>query len=189
MVAPSRLTFGLERALEELGESREASILGDLSNAAIFSTLQIWFQQLDYSWSKWVLGFDNTAQTNMLKELLGSLTPQKMRVVFLSAIGLIGLILALYFLPKTHRNTLSPSHRVLLNAIKCVEAKTGKERGNKTLSAFMSEVNPLINEDAAKALTLLCEQFEHEKYAHRTQEAKVYPTMKRQLKMLKQALK
>ncbi|MEL7443192.1 MAG: hypothetical protein AAFN66_10110, partial [Pseudomonadota bacterium] len=65
----------------------------------------------------------------------------------------------------------------------------GKERGNKTLSAFMSEVNPLINEDATKALTLLCELFEREKYAHRTQEAKVYPTMKRQLKMLKQALK
>ena len=53
----------------------------------------------------------------------------------------------------------------------------------------MSEVNPLINEDAAKALTLLCEQFEHEKYAHRTQETKVYPTMKRQLKMLKKGLK
>jgi transglutaminase-like putative cysteine protease len=189
MVAPSRLTLGLERALEELGESREASILGDLSNTAIFATLQSWLQQLDYSWSKWVLGFDNAAQTNMLEDLLGSLTPQKMRVVFLSAIGLIGLILALYFLPKTHRTTLSSSHRILLNAIKCVEAKTGKERGNKTLSAYLAEVNPLINEDAANALTLLCEKFEHEKYAQQTQEAKVYPAMKRQLKMLKQALK
>ena len=37
------------------------------------------------------MGFDNTAQTNMLEELLGSLTPQKMRFVFLSAIGQLGL--------------------------------------------------------------------------------------------------
>jgi len=57
------------------------------------------------------------------------------------------------------------------------------------LSAYLAEVNPLINEDAANALTLLCEKFEHEKYAQQTQEAKVYPAMKRQLKMLKQALK
>ncbi|WP_334018536.1 transglutaminase family protein [Alteromonas sp. S015] len=189
MVAPSRLTLGLEHALEELGESRQTSILGDLSNAAIFATLHSWFQQLDYSWSKWVLGFDNTAQTNMLEELLGSLTPQKMRVVFLSAIGLIGLILTLYFLPGASRNTLSPTHNILLNAIKHVEVKTGKERGVKTLSAYLAEVTPLLNEDAEKALTLLCNQFEHEKYAPKTHDAKVYSTMKHQLKILKNALK
>lgn len=189
MAAPSRLTFGLERALEEFGESRQPTILSDFSNSAFFTTLQGWFQQLDYSWSKWVLGFDNAAQTNMLEELLGALTPQKMRAVFLSAIGLIGLILALYFLPKRHQAPLSPSHAILLRALEHVKAKTGKDRGHKTLSAYMAEVTPLLNKDAAMALKQLCEHFEHEHYAGKSQQVRTYAIMKGHLTTLKKTLK
>lgn len=57
-------------------------------------------------------------------------------------------------------------YRVLLNVIKCVEVKIGKERGNKILFVFMSEVNFLINEDVIKVLRLLCELFEYEKYVY-----------------------
>ena len=189
VVAPSRLTFGLEHALEEFGESRQTTILREFSNSAFFTTLQSWFQQLDYSWSKWVLGFDNAAQSNMLEELLGALTPQKMQVVFLSVVGLIGLILAIYFLPKRQRKTLSPSHVILLNAIQYIETKTGIKRGHKTLSAYLAEVLPLINADSAKVFKQLCELFERNIYAHQAESSRVHLIMKRQLKTLKQTLK
>ena len=189
MVAPSRLSFGLEHALEELGESRETTILSEFGNSAFFATLQGWFQQLDYSWSKWVLGFDNAAQTNMLEELLGALTPQKMRAVFLSALGLIGLILALYFLPKKQKEHLSPSYRILLKAIKLVETKTGVHRDNKTLSAYINATSTFLPPHAARAFKQLCELFEHEHYAKRNQGSDRHVAMKLQLKTLKQSLK
>ena len=189
MVAPSRLSFGLEHALEELGESRETTILSEFGNSAFFATLQGWFQQLDYSWSKWVLGFDNTAQTNMLEELLGALTPQKMRAVFLSALGLIVLILALYFLPKKQKGHLSPSYRILLKAIELVETKTGVRRDNKTLSAYINQTSAYLPPHAARSFKKLCEIFEREHYAKRDRSSDRHEVMKLQLKTLKQSLK
>ncbi|MCZ8528339.1 transglutaminase family protein [Alteromonas sp. PRIM-21] len=189
MVAPSRLSFGLEHALEELGESRETTILSEFGNSAFFATLQGWFQKLDYSWSKWVLGFDNTAQTNMLEELLGALTPQKMRAVFLSALGLIGLILALYFLPKKQKVHLSPSYRILLKAIKLVETKTGVRRDNKSLSAYINQTSAYLPPHAARSFKKLCELFEREHYAKRDRSSDRHEVMKLQLKTLKQSLK
>ena len=188
MVAPSRLSFGLEHALEELGESRKTTILSEFGNSAFFATLQGWFQQLDYSWSKWVLGFDNAAQTNMLEELLGALTPQKMRALFLSALGLIGLILALYFLPKKQKDHVSPSYRILLKAIKLVETKTGVQRDNKTLSAYINETSAFLPLHAAKAFKQLCELFEREHYAKKDRGSDSHRLMKHQLKTLRQSL-
>ncbi|MDY6976843.1 MAG: transglutaminaseTgpA domain-containing protein [Pseudomonadota bacterium] len=189
MVAPSRLSFGLEHALEELGESRDTTILSEFGNSVFFATLQGWFQQLDYSWSKWVLGFDNAAQTNMLEELLGALTPQKMRAVFLSALGLIGLILALYFLPKKQKDHSSPSYRILQKAIQLVETETGVHRDNKTLSAYINQTSAYLPPHAARSFKKLCELFEREHYAKSTASANKHGAMKLQLKTLKQSLK
>lgn len=189
MVAPSRLSFGLEHALEELGESRDTTILSEFGNSVFFATLQGWFQQLDYSWSKWVLGFDNAAQTNMLEELLGALTPQKMRAVFLSALGLIGLILALYFLPKKQKDHSSPSYRILQKAIQLVETETGVHRDNKTLSAYINQTSAYLPPHAARSFKKLCELFEREHYAKSTASANRHGAMKLQLKTLKQSLK
>ncbi len=189
MVAPSRLSFGLEHALEELGESRDTTILSEFGNSVFFATLQGWFQQLDYSWSKWVLGFDNAAQTNMLEELLGALTPQKMRAVFLSALGLTGLILALYFLPKKQKDHLSPSYRILQKAIQLVETETGVQRDNKTLSAYIKQTSAYLPPHAARSFKKLCELFEREHYAKSTASANRHGAMKLQLKTLKQSLK
>ena len=189
MVAPSRLSFGLEHALEELGESRETTILSEFGNSVFFATLQGWFQKLDYSWSKWVLGFDNAAQTNMLEELLGALTPQKMRAVFLSALGLIGLILALYFLPKKQKVHSSPSYRILQKAIQLVETETGVQRDNKTLSAYIKQTSAFLPPHAARSFKQLCELFEREHYAKSAPSANRHGAMKLQLKTLKQSLK
>lgn len=165
MVAPSRLTYGLETALEEFGESREVSILGEFGNTALFTTLQTWFQQLDYSWSKWVLGFDNAAQTNMLEDIVGALTPDKLRIVYLTAIGIVVVVLTLYFLPNRNKPRLSPSHRILFNAIALIEKKTGKKRENKSLVTYQSDVAPRLYLEAASAFKEICYRFEKIHYA------------------------
>ncbi len=136
-----------------------------------------------------MLGFDNAAQTNMLEELLGALTPQKMRAVFLSALGLVGLILALYFLPNKQKGHLSPSYRILLKAIKLVETKTGVRRDNKTLSAYINQTSAYLPPHAAKSFKQLCEIFEREHYAKRVRSSDRHEVMKLQLKTLKQSLK
>jgi len=165
MVAPSRLAYGLERALEEFGESRQSGILEDFGGIALFTTLQNWFQQLDYSWSKWVLGFDNASQTSMLEDLLGALTPQKMRILYLSAVGFIALVIACYFLPSRAKERLSPSHRILLNAIAEIEKHTGNKRENKSLVAYQSEIAPRLKLEAASAFQQICYHFEKIHYS------------------------
>ena len=189
MVAPSRLTFGLEQALEELGESRNTNILDGLEKSAFFAAVQTWFQQLDYSWSKWVLGFDNAAQTSMLEDLLGTITPEKMRAVFLSALGLIGLILAFYFLPISKRESLPYSYRIMLKAVKLVELHTGIKREHKTLSDYRCEVSPVLKNEAAVAFDQVCELFERENYAIPNTEKRTELVMKEALNTLKKAIK
>ena len=189
MVAPSRLTFGLEQALEELGESRNTNILDGLEKSAFFAAVQTWFQQLDYSWSKWVLGFDNAAQTSMLEDLLGTITPEKMRAVFLSALGLIGLILAFYFLPISKRESLPYSYRIMLKAVKLVELHTGIKREHKTLSDYRYDVSPVLNSEAAVAFDQVCELFERENYAIPNTEKRTELVMKEALNTLKKAIK
>ncbi|WP_394220776.1 transglutaminaseTgpA domain-containing protein [Alteromonas gracilis] len=189
MVAPSRLTLGLERALEELGESRQPSILNDLSNSALFATLQSWFQQLDYSWSKWVLGFDDKAQTSMLEDILGALTPHKMRMVYLFAFGVIGLVLAFYFLPNRHKAKLPLSHQILFQAVEQIEQKTGVKREHKTLAVYQNEITPQLKVEASSAFCQLCRQFERINYLPDNDKKAELLTMKQQLKALKQALK
>ncbi|HBL22304.1 MAG TPA: DUF3488 domain-containing protein, partial [Alteromonas mediterranea] len=127
-------------------------------------------------------------QTSMLEDLLGALSPQKMRVVFLSAIGLTALILALYFLPRRQTQAQTPSHRALLKAIKHIESKTKTVRGNKSLSAFRTDVSPQLNSEALVSFNQICEQFERENYASQSDNNDTKAKIKHDLRKLKKAL-
>lgn len=147
MAAPSRITLGLEQALLDFGEIREQGFLSDLTQSGFITELQTWLRQLDYSWSKWVLGFDANRQQDIFEELLGHLNATKITIAFLSAFLLIGLILLLYFFPFKHTSVQPRYHRYYLKALKLLEQKTGIERKNQSPLAYTQQITShLTNE-------------------------------------------
>lgn len=189
VVAPSRLTFGLEDALAEFGEERDSSLLGDISETRLFSQIQNYLEQLDYNWSKWVLGFDNKKQTDMLEELLGTLTPQKMTFVLLGVVGLISAMLAFYFIPPWQKNAMPLYRQRLLSSLALVEAFTGQPRLTMTPRQYIKKVRPLINPVAYKELEFMNTIFETAAYTSDKQDININKAMAHHHKQMRKALK
>ena len=151
VVAPSRLTLGLQQTLN--GSEK-------LSSFHLVTSLQQWFRQLNYQWSRLILGFDNKNQTDILKKLLGTLTPQKITVFFLAALVIIAMILLAYFFPFAHKKAL-PKHKSLyLKAANHVAAYTGISRGTLGASAYFTKVTPYLSNEASAQFNIITQQFE-----------------------------
>ncbi|GAB2695866.1 transglutaminase family protein [Aliiglaciecola aliphaticivorans] len=101
IVAPNRVTFGLKTAIEEAAELIDSPFsLDGFSSIAWLTDVRLFLQDIDFVWTKWILGFDKSAQKDLIKSLIGELTPKKLALFGLSVIGLIGLLLAFFFVPS-----------------------------------------------------------------------------------------
>ena len=99
-VAPMRIQYGLEQAV-----AHEQSFLADmplsgLRGMAVFQALRGWLDDMDYLWSRWILGFDRKNQQDLLKALLGDLSPAKLALFGLGALATIAMLLALYHIKR-----------------------------------------------------------------------------------------
>ncbi|MDP2537167.1 transglutaminase family protein [Alteromonas stellipolaris] len=164
VVAPSRITFGLEQALADFNETRSEGMFKDLGSAELFLSIRGWFRQLDYQWSRLVLGFDNQTQTDLLKKLLGDLTSQKMTLFFLSVLGIVSIFLLVLFFPVRRRSTLPKHQRIYLNAVELVSNFTEIARKNKGSTAYFKQVKPFLPVHAASLFGTLTQDFEHAQY-------------------------
>jgi len=164
MVAPSRITFGLEQALADFNETRNEGMFKDLGSAELFLSIRGWFRQLDYQWSRLVLGFDNQTQTDLLKKLLGDLTSQKMTLFFLSVLGIVSIFLLVLFFPVRRKSTLPKHQRIYLNAVELVSNFTEIARKNKGSTAYFKQVKPFLPVHAASLFGTLTQDFEHAQY-------------------------
>ncbi|WP_269520420.1 transglutaminase family protein [Alteromonas sp. BMJM2] len=150
MVAPSRLNFGLEQALAEFGEKRTSGLLGDISEGALFMTLQNWMRQMDYQWSKWILGFDANKQKDLLEDLLGQITTKKITAVFLASLSVVGVILLVYFFPIKRQPNRPKYQRIYRNALGLVEKHTGVKRHHLSPHQYLKHVDNYL-EGSTKA--------------------------------------
>jgi len=164
MVAPSRITFGLEQALADFNETRNEGMFKDLGSAELFLSIRGWLRQLDYQWSRLVLGFDNQTQTDLLKKLLGDLTSQKMTFFFLSVLGIVSIFLLVLFFPIRRKSTLPKHQRIYLNAVDLVSNFTQIARENKGSTAYFKQVKPFLPTNAASLFNTLTQDFEHAQY-------------------------
>ena len=158
MVAPSRLSIGLEHALAEFGEHRNKSVFSSLTGGALFLEVQSWFRQLDYSWSKWVLGFDKKNQNDLLHKLLGEITSTRLTIILLSTIAVIALLLVIYFVPLRLTSNEIKFNRLFLNAMESLERYTQQPRGAKAARHYFTIISNELNEEirhiASSAITV-----------------------------------
>ncbi|MBS3796715.1 DUF3488 and transglutaminase-like domain-containing protein [Pseudoalteromonas sp. BDTF-M6] len=91
VVAPERLNGSLSQVDQLQQEFRANLELGllQLSNFESLNWLRIQLEKIDYTWTKWVLGFDQEKQNNLLKGLLGSQFAQYSMALVVIVIALV----------------------------------------------------------------------------------------------------
>ncbi|WP_151172761.1 transglutaminase family protein [Pseudoalteromonas ruthenica] len=97
VVAPERLNGSLSQVQElqqEFMDNLDVGLL-QLSHIEALNWLRLTLEELDYSWTKWVLGFDQQKQKSVLKDLLGNQIAQYSMVLALCVVALVllGLLL------------------------------------------------------------------------------------------------
>jgi transglutaminase-like putative cysteine protease len=113
IVSPERITYGIQQTstYEESFEEDSNFRFSTLRGMAWLSDLQRTLEDIDYLWSRWVLGFDQSSQQDLFKSLLGEVTPKRLSYLSVSAILIMAFLLLLYnykaWWPKNNNTALN----------------------------------------------------------------------------------
>jgi transglutaminase-like putative cysteine protease len=143
LVAPDRIDYGLQQAMLEEGSFLADSpfSLARMTNVAWLNNLRILLADMDYNWSRWVLGFDRQSQQNLFKSILGKLSPQRLAILGLSIVAIIAFLIALFFLPHWLSTRRDATQRYYYQALQLLE-KAGSTRQNwQGPEEFCQQVN------------------------------------------------
>lgn len=120
-IAPERLNGSLSQMQtlqQAFMENLDAGLL-QLSHIQAFNWLRLKLEEIDYNWTKWVLGFNSESQKGLLQRLLGSSLARFSGAVMLGilvlALGVVFLFLALNK-PKDTRPIFAKQLEYLLQA-------------------------------------------------------------------------
>ncbi|MFT6988138.1 MAG: transglutaminase-like putative cysteine protease [Paraglaciecola sp.] len=143
LVSPDRIEFGLRQAMQEEGSFLAGSpfALARLTNIALLNNIRLFLADIDYNWSRWVLGFNSEKQRDLFKSILGKLTPERLSILGVSIVLTIALLMSLFFLPHWLQNRVSTTQRLYLKALNAFE-KAGTQRSNwQGPSAFSQQIS------------------------------------------------
>lgn len=143
LVSPDRIEFGLRQAMQSEGSFLADSpfALARLTNIAWLNNIRLILADLDYNWSRWVLGFNNDKQRDLFKQILGKLTPQRLAILGVGIVLFMAFLMALFFLPHWLQNRVSKTQRLYLKALAAFE-KAGTQRAIwQGPSAFSQQIN------------------------------------------------
>lgn len=165
-VAPERIEANLEAALANTDGFLADSPLSlmHFRHINLLNRLRLQLDSLNYSWARWVLGYDNV-QENLLKNLLGAYNPLRIAFALLISGSVILGLLALWQL----RYRLSAKHdeldRMFLKLCKKLE-KAGMPRsageGPRDYAQRVAEQRP----DLARQVKAISTVYEHMRYGN-----------------------
>lgn len=107
LVSPLRLEFGLQQAVAYEDSFLQGSTLRRLQQLAWMNELRMLLADMDYLWSRWILGFNRDNQEDMLKALLGELTPVRLAMAGGALLLFTAILLAIY----QYKHWLIPQQR------------------------------------------------------------------------------
>ena len=105
IVAPMRIASGLRDAVasEDSFLEGQAFSLAKLSRFKIFSALRNTLADIDFLWSKWILGFNEQRQFDLLENLLGNLSVKKIMYASLTLVLLVAIFVGVLYFPRKSR--------------------------------------------------------------------------------------
>lgn len=182
-VSPDRIELGGESVL-----SGQEGFLADsplsplkLRNIEWIRELQQRYDQLNYSWHRFVLGYDNEVQLDTLKSLLGEVTPQRMVIAILSAGTIVISLIALQLLLSQPLRRVDPVAKVYqkfsrkFNKIGIVARK---DEGVRSFSARVIALRP----DLAGQVNGFASLYEEIQYADDELDKNKYRKLKAMMK-------
>ncbi|MFT2090666.1 transglutaminaseTgpA domain-containing protein [Paraglaciecola sp. 2405UD69-4] len=123
LVSPDRIEFGLQDAMQQEGSFLSGSpfSLNHMKHIPWLNKVRLFLTDLDYDWSRFVLGFDDNKQHDLFKLILGKVTPDRLSILGLGIFSLVALMLGLFFLPHWLIKTSSTTQRIYGLALAALE--------------------------------------------------------------------
>ena len=161
LVSPDRIEFGLRQAMQDEGSFLADSpfALARLTNIPWLNNIRLFLADLDYNWSRWVLGFNSEKQRDLFKSILGKLTPERLSILGVGVTLTIALLLSLFFLPHWLQNRLGTTQRLYLRALGAFE-KAGTQRETwQGPSAFNQQIDEHYSEKISQPFTQITQLY------------------------------
>ena len=166
-VAPDRIDYGLEQAMRDEGSFLADSpmSLARFQNIAAFNQLRLWFANIDYQWSKWVLGFNNKQQQDLLRKLFGELSTQKLSFIGIGVVLFIAALLGLYMFPQLRRPERDPIIQLYRQSAAIVSSVTGVKRESKSPNVYLQSIKPKLTNTSFELFEQITMQFVKAQYS------------------------
>lgn len=96
-VAPERIELGFREYLEGLRGETESSVLNQYRQSQWLNQLQLQMDAMNYSWQRWVIGYDQDSQFKLFNNILGGNDYWRVASFFMGGAGTILGLLGLVF--------------------------------------------------------------------------------------------
>ncbi|SDT98329.1 Transglutaminase-like enzyme, putative cysteine protease [Pseudomonas pohangensis] len=150
-VAPQRIEAGLEEALAGEGSFLEGSPLSLLRYRQLswLNDLRLGWDNLNYGWQRWVLGYQSRQQLDLLKDWFGELQAGRLAMVLVGGGGLLFGVLALWLL-KPWQGRARPLHRRFQQFERLLLRQGLKRRTGEGARAFAERCAGSLPDQAAR---------------------------------------
>jgi len=184
-VAPQRIELGLEEAVAQEQSFLEGSPLSPLRyrHLAWLNQLRLGWDNLNYGWQRWVLGYQGEQQLELLRRWFGRVDGRLLATVLVGGGALsLGLVALLLFQPW--RRERDPQRR-LFQRFERLLARQGLRRGAGEGPRAFAERAAQALPGQAECIRAFARAFEAQRYAGR---AGSPSELRRQLAQLRRAL-
>ncbi|WP_252273259.1 transglutaminase TgpA family protein [Pseudomonas subflava] len=164
-VAPERIDLGAQDAYSDDEAFLEDSPFSPLRyrNVGWINDLRLAWENINYSWQRWVLGYRSEQQLGLLQRLFGSLNWKRMAVAIVGGGGLLLGLLALWLF-KPWRRERDPQQRQL-RRFEALLLRHGLRRARgEGVRDFAARAAALMPRQA-DAITTFAQAFEAQRYA------------------------
>jgi transglutaminase-like putative cysteine protease len=181
-VAPERIELGAQDAFAENEDFLEDSPLSPLRyrNVGWINDLRLAWDNINYNWQRWVLGYRSEQQLGLLQRWFGSLDWQRVALVIVGSGGLVLGLLALWLFKPWQRER-DPQQR-LLRRYEALLLRHGVRRdkgeGVHAFAARAAGLMPL----QAQAINDFAQAFEAQRYAGQPQSTDQLKALLRRLR-------
>ena len=158
LVAPNRTLSGLISALNAQESAMFSDEIHGLFNSPIFDGMRETLGIIDHNWNQFVLEFNNDAQGSLIKDLFGELSKRNLTTFLLVALAIIGIFLAILFLP--YHKWLNRKPPSALQKLLLLLSKRGFVRNrHESLQQFYIRIEPTLSQEMKDALSKFVKRY------------------------------
>lgn len=159
-VAPARIEYGLDRALEEQGGEAGGGVLDNLGDLPLILQMGYLSDYVEFAWYKWVRGYDQSARLELLANWLGKVNPVRVGLALAAGLAIILTPLAAWILLQRRAPGLSSWQREywrMLNLLRHHDIRVHSGLPPRELVTRVAQRNP----PAAEVLEAWSRDYEH----------------------------